>query len=248
MEQRIGGGLLQLRWQVPAERMEDFNRWYDEEHLGDLVAVPGILGARRFARVATWKPAAPSDFQYLTLYQLASEEALAREEFVAHGRNPSPWTQRAATDLPMARGVYRQIFPEVGVLTGGGVGPPERQAIGRAILHVMMESDPSCAEDFNRWYNEEHVPSLVAAPGVLGGRRFLKLTSGALGGAGDEPESSYPYLAMYELEDETVAQSAAFREAGRATPWRLRLADRIRAHAQVYRQIFPAEGALEASG
>src|SRR6266545_3951961 len=122
MEQRIGASLLQLRWQVPAERVADFNRWYDEEHLGDLVGVPGILGARRFERVAAWKPAAASNFQYLTLYQLASIEALEREEFVAHARNPSPWTQRAATGLPMARGVYRQIFPELGALTGRGVG------------------------------------------------------------------------------------------------------------------------------
>src|SRR5262249_10897467 len=158
-------------------------------------------------RVAAWGAAAPSEFRYLTLYQLASEEALAREEFVAHGRDPSPWTQRAATGLPMARGVYRQIFPEAGALTGDGVGPPRRQGVGRAILHVMMESDPSCEDDFNRWYNAEHVPALVGAPGVLGGRRFLKVASGALGGAGDEPESSYPYLAVYELEDEAVAQS-----------------------------------------
>src|SRR5215211_7056679 len=96
MDQRIGASLLQLRWQVPADRVADFNRWYDEEHLGDLVAVPGILGARRLERVATWKPAAASGFRYLTLYQLTSDEALEREEFIAHARNPSPWTRQVA--------------------------------------------------------------------------------------------------------------------------------------------------------
>lgn len=31
----------------------EFERWYDEQHLGDVVALPGVLSAKRFRLVST---------------------------------------------------------------------------------------------------------------------------------------------------------------------------------------------------
>ena len=35
------------------EREADFNDWYDHTHLGEVCAVPGVTGARRFRLQAT---------------------------------------------------------------------------------------------------------------------------------------------------------------------------------------------------
>jgi hypothetical protein len=49
----------------------EFNRWYDEQHLGDLLRVPGVVGARRF-RLASDQAGAPGP--YLAIYEIESDD------------------------------------------------------------------------------------------------------------------------------------------------------------------------------
>jgi hypothetical protein len=240
-EQYIGANLLQLRWSVPEERTADFEAWYDEEHLGDMVAVPGIVGGRRFSRVPT-AFGAPTSFGFLTLYQLADLSPLTGPEFQRLVDEPSPWTRRVAFDLPLARTVYQQIHPEKGTATASGDDSRSVQEIGPALLHVMMSAEPSVEDEFNAWYNEEHVPALLSVPGVIGARRFRAVDDGASYGT-DDPEAGLDFLAVYELADASVVETAAFLEAGRPTARRGRLGDAVRAHVQVYRQVFPVYAA-----
>ena len=75
IHEAIGSAISQLRWQVEPDAEGEFNRWYDEEHLADLLAQPGVLSGRRFVRAQT-AFSAPSDFNYITIYQLADTGAL----------------------------------------------------------------------------------------------------------------------------------------------------------------------------
>jgi hypothetical protein len=48
-------------------------------------------------------------------------------------------------------------------------------------------------EEFNRWYDEVHVPELLAIPGVVSAQRFeLPTPEGA-------PSPAHAYLAVYKL-------------------------------------------------
>jgi len=47
----------------------EFNKWYDEVHLPDVLSVPGIVGATRYARDSEEADLAP----YLALYELEAE-------------------------------------------------------------------------------------------------------------------------------------------------------------------------------
>ena len=49
-------------------------------------------------------------------------------------------------------------------------------------------------DEFNRWYDEQHVPDLLAVPGIVSAQRF------ALSDATGEGQSQWSYLALYELE------------------------------------------------
>ena len=51
------------------------------------------------------------------------------------------------------------------------------QSIGSTIMVVMMDVDPEHDEEFNRWYNEEHLPERLGIPGYVSARRF-KLEEG----------------------------------------------------------------------
>lgn len=63
----------------------------------------------------------------------------------------------------------------------------------RALLVVDITIDPAREDEFNRWYDDEHIPEKRAAPGFYSARRFKHFTD------------PHRYLAVYEVEDgETV--------------------------------------------
>ena len=51
-----GTGLLMVWCDVPADKEDEFNRWYNEEHLAERLALPGFLNGARL----TFKPKDPS--------------------------------------------------------------------------------------------------------------------------------------------------------------------------------------------
>jgi hypothetical protein len=69
-----------------------------------------------------------------------------------------------------------------------------------------MDVDPAHETDFNAWYDEEHLPGLVAVPGVGGAARFRSLAT------------SPRYLAVYELDSAEVILSEPWRQVG-DTDW-----------------------------
>jgi hypothetical protein len=67
-----------------------------------------------------------------------------------------------------------------------------------ALLMVVVDIDPAREDEFNRWYDEEHVPEKRAAPGFRSARRFKHHT---------EP---HRYLALYEIDDPDVVTSPEY--------------------------------------
>lgn len=50
----------------------EFNRWYDEQHLGDVLALPGVLTGERFKIAGT-----ANKWSYLTLYDVETDDLAA---------------------------------------------------------------------------------------------------------------------------------------------------------------------------
>ena len=98
----------------------------------------------------------------------------------------------------------------------------------RGLLLVMIEVDPAHEEEFNRWYNEEHLPERRACPGFLSARRFVALEG--------EPK----YLALYELGSPEVLQSAAYQKIYPPSEWTKRVSKHfLRSVRNVYAEITP---------
>ena len=120
----VGTHLLQLRWRVDAtsDPVLDaaFNEWYDDEHVPELLALPGFLAARRYALVP-WELASPDGWPYLTSYELADAAALQSPEYGRSATSPTERTMRIGGAVPRARQVWRQRTPPGGVLSSGGV-------------------------------------------------------------------------------------------------------------------------------
>jgi hypothetical protein len=99
-------GFLLVLMQPPANIEEEFNAWYDSEHIPERLAVPGVLTAIRFCSVSAATP------KYLAMYDLEKESVLESEAYrrVA-GDNSSPWTKRVTGKTRVYRSVGNQIYP-----------------------------------------------------------------------------------------------------------------------------------------
>jgi hypothetical protein len=87
----------------------------------------------------------------------------------------------------------------------------------RHLFVVGINLDPGHEEDFEAWYNNEHLPALVAVPGVSRAVRFKRVQPDP--GTRDQ----YPaYLALYDIENPGIAGNEDWQAAVN-TPWTIRL-------------------------
>ncbi|HEV7476915.1 MAG TPA: hypothetical protein VGO02_04160 [Burkholderiales bacterium] len=77
-------GLLLTITEPPPAMEEEFNAWYDDEHLPERLAIPGFRSARRW----TWQKS------YLATYELDSPGVLNSPQYLSRYENPTPWTKR----------------------------------------------------------------------------------------------------------------------------------------------------------
>ena len=68
--------------------------------------------------------------------------------------------------------------------------------------------DPEREAEWNRWYDEEHVPAMLSVPGIVSCTRYQEL--GADG----------KYLAVYEINDPQVFDAPRYAEVQRWHKWR----------------------------
>ena len=102
-------GLLLTMTEPPAAMEEEFNAWYDEEHMAERLAVPGFRSARRW--VADCKP---GEGKYLATYETDSPGVLASKAYRARLDNPTPWSRRSLEHcVVFRRWACEQVHPGV---------------------------------------------------------------------------------------------------------------------------------------
>ncbi|MBI3325793.1 MAG: hypothetical protein HYZ81_03710 [Nitrospinae bacterium] len=207
-------GLLAVWLHVSPEREDEFNAWYNTEHIAQITSIPGFMNGRRYMALEG-KP------KYLALYEMQDETVTAGKEFQQVLTNPTPWSARMRSFYSdqRIRNTYRLIF--------SAGEPPGKDA--PYVYIVKTDIPASIEQDFNDWYNKEHVPALAGVPGCFRARRFLAVEG--------EPK----YMAVYELENPGVPNSAAWAKA-RDSAW----TDKIRPLMQhlergIYQLILPAK-------
>ena len=83
-----GTGLLMVWCDVPADKEGEFNRWYNEEHLGERMAIPGFLSAARYEAVKARR----------STCLLRGRPGGWRARPTSRSRKPTEWTSAWARD------------------------------------------------------------------------------------------------------------------------------------------------------
>ncbi|CAH1672405.1 hypothetical protein [Chelatococcus asaccharovorans] len=115
-----GKGALALWNGIDPARRAEYDLWHTREHVPERVAVPGMIGARRYVHVAGPLP------EYLTLYDMADTHVLSSEAYLRLLNNPTPWSKSMR---PSFRGFMRLCCRRE-LSIGGGLGA----ALGAAVL------------------------------------------------------------------------------------------------------------------
>ena len=183
MANKKGTALLMVWADVPADKEADFNKWYNEEHLAELLSVPGVLNAARYEAVK-------SGPKHLACYELESPDVVETSAFKDRPR--TEWGNRVSPSIigdPVISNVYEMIRPAT--LSSEAASNDMAPA-----LQIGRMSVPADQEDqWNQWYNDVYTANYEKVPGCIRARRFRAVRG--------EPK----YAVVYEFENDKVSET-----------------------------------------
>ncbi len=136
-------GLLLTMTEPPPQMEEEFNAWYDGEHLPERLSIRGFRSARRWVA-----PKAIGQGKYLATYELDSQAVLQSKEYLAFLNKPTAWTKRClGKTVVFRRWAMEQIVP----------GAADPHAGASALILVCSDSPTAQA----------------SVPGALQARHFI---------------------------------------------------------------------------
>ncbi len=196
-------GVMAAGFNYSAAAEDEFNDWYDTEHIPERLRVPGFINAER------WIGADNPQIAF-AIYDLDTIDVLHSAPYLAFsGVNYSPWTKRVEYQMQkLGRFVGEQLVP------GRQAAPPN----AGGLLFFAMNVEAAAEAEFNQWYDTEHLPALAAVPGCLCARRFKA-----------EGSATQKYFAIYHLTSPDIATGKPWKAAV-ATPWTGKILKHTSAH------------------
>ena len=206
MANKKGTGLMLVGADIPADKEADFNKWYQEEHLQELMGVPGILNAARYE-------ATKSGPKHLAVYELESVDVVNTDAF--KNRPRTEWGQKVSPSL-IGTNFFNLVLDMIhpGALTDDIAGSDMANALQIGRMDVPAAND----DDWNKWYSDVYVPNYEKCPGVIRGRRWRAVRG--------EPQ----YATVYEFEDENVSETEEWLKQREIHPDNPRMRD-VMTHA-----------------
>jgi len=190
------GNIIRIvRVDVDPQNDGEFNRWYNEEHEPLLQKVPGVIATLK------GKNLGEKGQKYFFLY--VHKNLDVQKSDIYRGASATKWAKEVRPFLKNFDGRnYEVIVP--GPLA---LNLKKGNIIRTVEVNVATEQE----QDFNDWYNKEHIPTLAKIPGVMVIWRAVNLG-----------EKGQKYLTVYFQENMGVQQREDYKKASQ-TEWLKRL-------------------------
>jgi hypothetical protein len=215
-------GLLIAAFDYSNAHEDEFHDWYDLEHVPERQAIPGFGACERWISEDTPNVA-------IATYDLDSIEVMRSDAYCAIAYdNLSVWSKRVTT---MCDRLLR--FEGTQIAPGDAAAPA---GAGGLLLNTMNVA-PEAEEDFNAWYDQEHLPALAAVPGTLAARRYRSGSDGL-----EDAEGTHRYVAIYHLTSPDVTRGEAWKTAANS-PWTERMRPHFQDHIRILTRRYERAGA-----
>jgi hypothetical protein len=145
----MSNGILAVWSNIDPAAVDDYNRWYEREHMFERLAVPGFRRARHYLTVS----GAPG---YFTYFVTDTAAVVASPAYLAQANCPSPWTRRI---LPHFRNTNRTACDVVRRISRG---------YGAASLTVRLAAAGGQEDELLTWLGTTQLAALVEQPGIVG--------------------------------------------------------------------------------
>lgn len=197
-----GKGMLMTFTEVPAPHEEDFNEWYNREHLDERVGMSGFRRARRYVAVR-------ADPKYFATYETKTVADLAAPDYLKLLANQTPWSQRVMKRFSKFHRLTLRITVDLAHGVGGGV----------TVCRFFPE--PDSAKALRTWLKEQALPEAIGRPGMLGafvGENDLEAANAPARaqGVGFPQASEQEWAVLFEAADARTALAAAKAALGAA--------------------------------
>lgn len=210
--------------QIP---LDEFNDWYNDDHIAARTKIPAFQTWTRLEAVDERKPA------WGAIYDLTSIADTKTSSYGDVLKNPSEVEKQI---IPRIGEVDRRIYE----LLPRAIPDPSPEWSGEKASpywsFIMVDIKGEAEEEFNQWYNEEHIPLMAKCPGWLRARRYVLKDWGRFGvDAPKSPSAPPKYLAVYEWASLDMLESDELKTA-LSTPWAKKLFEhRLSTDKRVYK-------------
>jgi hypothetical protein len=185
-------------------REAEFNDWYTNTHMGDLVQLPGWMGAQRFRIVTNVQPrlsAAGYGHGYLIIWDLEdsdANQALARMTAAIAGGKSRLGAAFNYTPGAGANGTFEAMGPRITRPDGKGpaLPDPSDNKTPRSNRYVLMDfanPSPGKEAEFEMSLNQT-IQSVLTLPGWMAAQRFRMADTPG------RPSVKPKYLTLWETE------------------------------------------------
>ncbi len=197
-----------------------FNPWYDNVHVPEFLSQPGISHAWRTEKIESEHELGDLDEQYAAIYELdtiASFEA-ALDESPTAGHSWFDWEGRVEK--------WKRTFFRIRAAWEQNGGSGSHWAVVRA--NYVGERE----DEFNRWYDEEHMPEVASNPGFHRAWRLEHESSASQIG-----DARHRYWAVYEIDDPQNFVEALRGKESWGGVWQHDVADWTRTYHRVLLEL-----------
>lgn len=190
----LGKGVLAVWNDITPAAEEDFNEWYNHQHLMERVSIPGFIRGRRYA-------AAAGPLKYCVFYETETTEVLSSPPYLERLNDPTPWTRRVMKSFSNVIRSICRVVESVQIGEGG------------AMLTVRLAPSPGQRQALLGWISEAALPALLERYGVVA-THLLERDAGIAGAKTAEgtlrrgPDKHVDVVILVEAMGENDAEAA----------------------------------------
>lgn len=150
------GAIVALTDCTDRAREAEFNQWYNETLIPGGQALGFVRNARRFVNVLSDSPTFQGWPKYLALWEIYRDD-LKQAHAEMHEHVARVKAERGGFDfyIKFVDTLYGKVGPEF-----------QTERTGRPVTGVYVvlcyPTDPAREDEFNKWYNEKHIPEILA--------------------------------------------------------------------------------------